>query len=118
MSFVNCDRSIFDPDDLMERMMGDSVLARSIAKIFLNDIRNRIDMLKDRLNENDIRGAELLAHSMNGAASNMAADKFQEIASRIEKASRLNDLDAAIFLLTELEDRFMEAEKEIRKAIL
>lgn len=118
VSLLVCDRSIFDPDDLLERMMGDRVLAKSIAETFLSDIRDRIDMLKDRLNENDTHGAELLAHSMNGAASNMAAMKFQKVASRIEKASRINDIDSAISLLTELENRFMEAEKEIRRAIL
>lgn len=118
MLFAVRDRSIFDPDDLMERMMGDSSLARSIAEIFLSDIRNRIDMLKNRLNENDIRGAELLAHSINGAAANMATVKFQKVASRIEKASRVNDLNTAVSLLTELENRFTEAEKEIRQAIL
>ena len=118
MSLSACDRSIFDLDDLMERMMGDRLLARSIAETFLSDIRNRIDMLKDRLNENDIRGAELLAHSINGAAANMAALKLQKVASRIEKASRTHNLKTAVSLLTELENRFKEAEKEIRQAIL
>ncbi len=118
MSLSVCDRSIFDHDDLMERMMGDSALARSIAETFLSDIRNRIDMLKDRLNENDIRGAELLAHGINGAAANMAASELQKVASRIEKASRTDDLKTAVSLLTELENRFTEVEKEIRQAIL
>ncbi len=102
----------------MQRMMGDRSLAKSIAKIFLSDIRNRIDMLTDRLNGNDIRGAELLAHSINGAAANMAASEFQSIASRIEIASRTGDLVTAISLLNELKNRFAEAEKEIRQAIL
>jgi len=113
-----CDKSIFDPDDLMERMMGDSVLARSIAETFLRDIRIRIGMLKDRLNENDTREAEFLAHSINGAAANMAAIKLQKVASKIEKASRTDDLNTAVFLLTELENRFRETEKEIRRTIL
>ncbi len=118
MSLLYCDRSIFDPDDLMERMMGDSILARSVAETFLRDIRSRIDMLKDRLNENDTRGAELLAHSINGAAANMAAMKFQKVASKIEKASRTNDLNTAVSLLNELENQFRETEKEIRRTIL
>lgn len=99
-------------------MMGDSTLAKSIAEIFLSDIRNRIDMLKDRLDENDIRGAELLAHSINGAAANMAALELQKVASRIEKASRTGDPVTAVSLLNELMNRFAEAEKEIRQAIL
>lgn len=102
----------------MERMMGDIVLAKSIAEIFLTDIRSRIDLLKDRLNENDIRGAELLAHSINGSAANMAAMKLQKVASRIEKASRTNDLSTALSLLAELDNRFTEVEKEIREIIL
>lgn len=118
MSLSACDKSIFDPDDLMERMMGDGVLAKSIAEIFLSDIRNRIDMLKERLNANDIRGAELLAHGINGAAANMAASELQKVASRIEKASRTDDLITAVSLLTELENQFTEAEKEIRRTIL
>lgn len=118
MSLSVCDKSIFDPDDLIERMMGDSTLAKSVAETFLSDIRNRIEMLTDRLNENDIREAELLAHSINGAAANMAALKLQKVASRIEKASRTGDPVTAVSLLSELKNRFTEAEKEIRQAIL
>lgn len=113
-----CDKSIFDPDDLMERMMGDSALARSIAEIFLSDIPARINMLKDRLNENDSRRAELQAHSINGAAANMAANKLQEIATRIEKASKAGNLKVAITLITELENQFSVLEKEIRRVLL
>ncbi len=118
MLFGGCDKSIFDPDDLMERMMGDTVLARSIAEIFLSDIPARINMLKDRLNENDSRGAELQAHSINGAAANMAANKLQEVASRIEKASKAGNLRVAVTLITELEDQLSALEKEIKRLIL
>ncbi len=118
MSLSVCDRSIFDPDDLMERMMGDQALARSIAEIFLSNIPDRINMLKESLYKKNTNGAELQAHSINGSASNMAAIKFQKVASRIEKACRVNDLTTAVSLLTELEERFMEVEKEIRQAIL
>ena len=53
MIFEACDRSIFDPDDLIERMMGDRALSRSIAETFLTDIHRQINVLTEKLDKED-----------------------------------------------------------------
>lgn len=118
MIFEACDRSIFDPDDLMERMMGDRALARSIAETFLTDIHRQIDVLKEKLDKEDSRAVELQAHCINGAAATMAAEKFREVASLIEKAGRTDNLGTAVALITELEKEFAALEKEMRQTLL
>ena len=118
MFLRTCDRSIFDIDDLMERMMDDRALAQSIAETFLSDIHCQIDALKEKLDEGDSRAVELQAHSINGAAAIMAAEKFRKVASAIEKAGRTDNLKITVALITELEKQLTVLEKEMRKTLL
>ncbi|MCD4776766.1 MAG: Hpt domain-containing protein [Candidatus Aegiribacteria sp.] len=118
MSFEARDRAVFDPDDFIERMMGDLALAQSIAETFLIDIHRQIDVLKEKLDKDDSRAVELQSHCINGAAAIMAAEKFREVASAIEKAGRIDNLRIAVALIPELERELAVLEKEMRQTLL
>jgi HPt (histidine-containing phosphotransfer) domain-containing protein len=71
--------SIFEPDALLQRVMGDRPLAGLVLKTFLEDIPNKLNNLRKRLGEGDGAGIAREAHALTGASATVTAEGLRAI---------------------------------------
>jgi PAS domain S-box-containing protein len=109
--------AVFQPEDLIERLMGDEDLARRLVGRFLTDMPAQLAALSDAIGSADTSGGLLLAHSIRGAAANVSGDSMSGIASRIEAAMREGDIQMAGELLSGLGSEFEQAGAALRRFI-
>jgi HPt (histidine-containing phosphotransfer) domain-containing protein len=98
---LSSDRSVFDLDGLLYRLMGDKELAEEIVDDFLSQIPMNLDSLKQSLDKKDVLMVKREAHIIKGAAGNVGAIVLQEIAEKIETAGSSEDLVKARLHLIE-----------------
>lgn len=102
----------FDPEGLLDRLGGDRDLYARIIDLFLANVPQRVQHLKDAMTSGNASQIHLEAHALKGAAANMAAGTLQNIFEQIEHAGRSQDLDRVRSLLGPMEqelDRLMQA---------
>jgi CheY-like chemotaxis protein/HPt (histidine-containing phosphotransfer) domain-containing protein len=100
------DESLFDADDLVERMMGNEDLARRIARSFVDSMPGQLAALADAIGRSDPRGTMLAAHTIKGAAANAGGVSLQKLAGKLEKLGEAGALARASELLPELAATF------------
>jgi HPt (histidine-containing phosphotransfer) domain-containing protein len=93
----------FDLDGLLERLMGDTEMARTIVAAFVDDVPRQLALLRACVAARDTSAAVLQAHSMKGAASSVGAERLHHLAADLERAARGGDLDTVARRLPELE---------------
>ena len=98
----------FDTTALVERCMGDILLAEEILNIFVGDMPQQIRTLRQCLANADLEGVTRQAHTIKGAAANIGLETMRSIASKIELAGRRNCLASTEVLMPELEKAFMQ----------
>ncbi len=96
----------FDKNILMERLMGDAELFKTVISGFLDDIPKQIDLLTKFVDEKNTEDAGKQGHQIKGAAGNVGADDLQEIAYNIETAGKAGDLDTLISLMPLMNESF------------
>jgi len=109
--------AVFDYQGVMERLMDDEALVKMVTASFIDDMRKHIDELKRSVLVSDGKISELRAHSMKGAAGNVGANQFRNVAAEIEKFSKAADFSAIKELIPELESQFEIAVQEIRNKL-
>ena len=109
--------AVFDYDGLMERLMGNDVLARDVAAIFIDDVPKQITALKQSVLLCDSKNAALHAHSMKGSGGNLNTNRFRNVAAEIENAGKSADFATISSLVPELEKQFTMAIVAIRERI-
>lgn len=107
---------VWDSADMLERLMGDEDLARTILDGFLADIPRQIQALKACLDGDDAPGTARQAHTIKGASATVGGEALREAAFEMEKAARSGDLDAVRALMQLLEARFEEFRTVVEKA--
>jgi HPt (histidine-containing phosphotransfer) domain-containing protein len=88
-------KSVFDRDGLLYRLMGDNELVEEIADDFLNQIPINMEALKKSLDKKDALQVKREAHIIKGSAGNVGALVLQDIAKKIESAGESEDLNRA-----------------------
>ncbi len=101
----------FDEAALMERLMGDGDLARTVIGTFLADMPQQLASLERYITEGDAAAAKRQAHCIKGAAANVSGDTLRELAFEMERAGEAGDLHAMTARLPELEQRFYTAKQ-------
>jgi PAS domain S-box-containing protein len=101
----------FDEAALLERLMGDGDLARTVIGTFLADMPQQLASLERYLTAGDAAAAKRQAHRIKGAAANVNGDTLQELACEMERAGEAGDLHAMLARLPELEQRFYSAKQ-------
>lgn len=97
---------VFDPEDLIDRMMGNEILARRIVGVFLEDTPRQLMALSDALQREDASLGSRIAHSIRGAASNAGGDAIVSMVREIECECIDGNLDQAKHRMPELEEQF------------
>jgi signal transduction histidine kinase/CheY-like chemotaxis protein/HPt (histidine-containing phosphotransfer) domain-containing protein len=109
------DERIFKPAELLERVMEDQDLVRSLIGAFLADIPEQIRRLELSLTEGDGATAERQAHTIKGAAANIAAPALRGVALDIEKIAESGDVAEAMREVPRLSVEFERLVGEFRR---
>jgi HPt (histidine-containing phosphotransfer) domain-containing protein len=94
---------VFDAAGMMERLMGDSDLARIVVDGFVEDAPRLIEALRSSLAASDAPGVILGAHTIRGASATVCGEAVRAMAWEIEKAGTAGDLGAVEARLPQLE---------------
>ncbi|MBS1825938.1 MAG: response regulator [Acidobacteria bacterium] len=105
----------FDSEGLLDRLMGNEVLARRVVSRFLSDVPQQLAALSAALDQADPQAARLAAHTIKGAAANVGGEDMRELASRMEQSNASGDLTAALGMLPSLEHRFEHLKPELER---
>ena len=98
--------NVFNPDELLERLMGDRQLAGIILKGFLDDAPSQLNNLREQLDQADGPGIRLQAHTLKGAAATVAAGSLHAIALAMEQTGADGQLDNCRALLPRAVEEF------------
>ncbi|MES1256792.1 MAG: Hpt domain-containing protein, partial [Acidobacteriota bacterium] len=80
------DNSVFNEDDLLERLVGDRKLAGIVLRGFLDDTPAQLSALRGRIEVDDSAGARLQAHTLKGSSATVAAERLNAVAAAMEQA--------------------------------
>jgi HPt (histidine-containing phosphotransfer) domain-containing protein len=83
--------TVWDREEMMERMGGDEVLGRAIIEAFLEDAARFLDPFEAALDAGDLRKVSSLAHSAKGIAGTVCAGELMRLAIQVEESSRGDD---------------------------
>jgi PAS domain S-box-containing protein len=97
---------IFDRAGMMDRMMGDEDLARTVVEGFLEDIPRQLAVLRKFIESGDTRDAERTAHNIKGASANVGGQILSRVALEIEKAGKAGDMYLVKAHMAELDAQF------------
>jgi CheY-like chemotaxis protein len=98
--------SIWNRQDMLDRLLGDEYLLESIMNGFVDDIPRQMAALACAIRENDSPTATRLAHTIRGAAANVSGEELRKTAGEIEQDAKSGRLDAAKSRLESLRTAF------------
>ncbi len=97
-----------DRAEALLRLGGDEEFLDELIGMFRADLPERLGALRDALAGADALATRQAAHSLAGAAGNVAAHLLEPLARQIETLARQDDLASAAALLPKLEERAAE----------
>lgn len=103
---------MIDWDELQERLCGDDELVSTVIDLFVDECPAWVDAVLAAVARRDAEAIRTSAHSLKGAAANLAAHNVAAAASRLEHMGRdrnLTDGGIACANLTAECDRLMTA---------
>ncbi len=108
--------AIFNPQELLARLMGDQELAGKVTAAFLDDAPRQLRTLKKMLQEGDADGARRQAHTLKGAAATISAEALRSLCCEAQKAAAANDLERASILLLRMQEQFEELKTTLQQS--
>lgn len=90
-------------EELLSRIGGDREFAFELLNEFVDSLTKEIAGLQHSLEKKDAEGIRYRAHTLKGAALNLAAKEFARLASICESAakdSRFDDIESTLPLLS------------------
>lgn len=100
------DKSVFDMDALMRSTCDDKELAGQVIGVFLSDIPEQLDNLRDALTAGDAATAERVAHSIKGASATVGGERLRAIAFDCEMLGKKGDLDVLRGMMEQLREEY------------
>ena len=86
---------IFDEQDALDRLGGDTELLQMIIGVFLTACTDQLSKLEKAIIASDFKTAYREAHSIKGAAANVSAKRISAIASELERHMSESDIEEA-----------------------
>ena len=83
----------FNPDELVDRLLGDEALAKALAGDFIDSLPGQLATLASAIENSDTRATKLAAHAIKGSAANMGCATMRDLASTVERMSDEGSLD-------------------------
>jgi two-component system, sensor histidine kinase and response regulator len=85
----------FDPDELIERLMGNEDLAKRVAGSFIDSMPQQLAALANAIGRSHAQDTAFAAHAIKGAAANAGSTAIQEFASQMEELGEAGALVSA-----------------------
>lgn len=103
--------SVVNVTEAVARMAGDLDLFREAMGIFLEDAKERLEILRNGMERDDWEIVGKSAHRIKGAAASMSAGGVRKVASELERIAEAKDLGRAMEVLALLKIELEEVEK-------
>jgi len=107
-------RQPIDLDRALNEFMGEKKVLNGILKEFTAKVRSQIRSIRQAFLSLDFTEIAKEAHSIKGGAANLTANKVAGMASALEKAADLQQVDLVKNLAGELEDQFQLLENYLQ----
>ena len=107
-------RQPIDLDRALNEFMGEKKVLNGILKEFTEKVRSQIRSIRQAFLSLDFTEIAKEAHSIKGGAANLTANKVAGMASALEKAADLHQVDLVNNLAGELEDQFQLLENYLQ----
>ena len=108
---------VFDRASLLNRLMGDEELARTVLEGFLEDLPRQINELEGLLVAGDVIDSQNRAHTIKGAAASVGGEALRMTATAMEQMARDGELENMRRLLPELKEREAGLARAMRESI-
>jgi PAS domain S-box-containing protein len=105
------DVAVWDRAGMMERLMDDDELARTIVAGFLEDVPRQIEALRDCLRTGDGPATERQCHTIKGASANVGGEALRTYAAGMERAAKARELGTVGECMAGLEAEFARLRK-------
>lgn len=109
------DKNIFDKQEMLERIGGSESLCKKLIGMSLESMPAQIEKLKVALDENDVKGIKMQAHTLKGMFGNMAAHNLHNAAFKMETAAKNGDMDKVHLLMGSLNHEFERFKQTITR---
>lgn len=103
----------FELEQLVDRCSGDIEFAKRMMRKFERRLPTDADLLRQAMQDGDVKRALILAHGLRGSASNIAATGLTYAATLLENDLRAGRLKAAQDNLSELDNQMTRFFNEI-----
>ena len=108
------DPTIIDPAALQRlEDWGGTSLSKEIVRLFLENGPTRVDQIRGAMDGDDLDAPERGAHSLKSSAANVGAQLLQKVASELELAASVGDVNRVRDLIPNLEQAFAQAAQEL-----
>jgi diguanylate cyclase (GGDEF)-like protein len=104
---------VFDKSVFLDRMLGDTELAREVAGLFVSHHQELLSALRQTFQRKDCRALLAAAQALKGQVGVFATSRLLEHVGRLELLARKEDLSPVADLLTKLEDEVARLTKEL-----
>ncbi len=105
----------FDPQEALEFLGNDEAFLKEIIELFLKDLPDRIEEMKQAMSKSDAPSLRRGAHTVNGAASSLAAFAVCKAAQQLEAIGAAGDLTDAPRAFQELQHELDRLVNDLRR---
>ena len=109
-------KEVFNEEELTRRIFNDRELGRELLAHFMEDLPGYIDSLRKSLAGKDASGIERHAHTIKGAAANVAAGGIRELAFEMEQAGGRGELRRVTELFPRLEEELEQIKTILKRS--
>lgn len=102
---------IFDYEDFLERIDGDTDLLKEVLVIFLEDTPDLFSELDSGIKNRDVKAVERAAHTLKGAAANISAKRLQGLSHQLLLQTRKEELAYTENVYDDMVKNYNELEK-------
>ncbi len=108
-------QDVFHEQDALERFDNDASLLQELLEQMVQEIPQRLEGIKNTLQNGDLQSAHLYAHTLKGIAGNLSAPRLQDAASRLESMGAAGDLSRMQELMPEVEKELETLKQVLEK---
>jgi len=108
---------VLDIEGMLDRMTGDTVLARVVLASFLKGMPEELEALLRCLNAGDTEGVACQAHTIKGAAAQLGGERLCATAHEMEKTAKAGDLTAVQAQMPNLTNQFDQLKKAMESLL-
>ena len=110
-ALLESDIRIFNEAELLQRLMDDRALAKTIIAIYLEDVPKQISDFKKSLANGEANNVKRQAHTIKGASANIGAAMMRQVAFEAEKLADKGELGEIEMLMPQIEAEFERLKK-------